>query len=186
MNGLKTAAALLLMLTLAPAYGADPPSRTSRWLLDVPEPLPVEPPTKNEIQQSIRLGIDFLLERQNPNGSWGSATNTKGLNIYAPVPGAHHAFRAAVTGLCVSAMIEAQDERPAVADAIDGAQRWLEEWLPRVRRGTDRHLQCLGPRLFDPRFGRPAPLPSRRLAAARADRRPDATTGRDARSIRGH
>ncbi len=134
MNGLKTAAALLLMLTLAPAYGADPPSRTSRWLLDVPEPLPVEPPTKNEIQQSIRLGIDFLLERQNPNGSWGSATNTKGLNIYAPVPGAHHAFRAAVTGLCVSAMIESQDERPAVADAIDGAQRWLEEWLPRVRR----------------------------------------------------
>ncbi len=56
-------------------------------------------------EKAIDRGVAFLLARQNPNGSWGSARNTKGLNIYAPVPGAHHAFRAAVTGLGVAALV---------------------------------------------------------------------------------
>jgi hypothetical protein len=124
----------ILVPTLASA--ADPPSRTSQWLLNVPKPRPVKPPGEDQIRQSIEEGIDFLLQRQNRNGSWGSATNTKGLNIYAPVPGAHHAFRAAVTGLCVSALIESGDPRPEVAAAIDRGQKWLEQWLPRVRRAV--------------------------------------------------
>ena len=55
-------------------------------------------------------GAAFLLGSQNADGSWGSARRTKDLNIYAPVPGAHHAFRLAVTSLCVKAMIEADEE----------------------------------------------------------------------------
>ena len=35
-----------------------------------------------------RRAWPFLLRVQNRNGSWGSAHRTKGLNIYAPVPGA--------------------------------------------------------------------------------------------------
>ncbi len=112
----------------------DEQSTTSKWLLNVPKPKPVDPPTAAQLQASIDRGVDFLLERQNKNGSWGSATNTKGLNIYAPVPGAHHAFRAAVTGLCVSALIESNDPRSEVAKSIARAESWLEEWLPRVRR----------------------------------------------------
>ena len=65
-----------------------------------------EPPAKGAIESSIRKGIDFLVSDQNKNGSWGSARNTKGLNIYAPVPGAHDAFRAAITAMCVTALIE--------------------------------------------------------------------------------
>jgi hypothetical protein len=125
---------LIMLVLWASATAADPPSRTAQWLLDVPEPNPVDPSAPDEIQAAIRAGIDFLLERQNKNGSWGSATNTKGLNIFAPIPGAHHAFRAAVTGLSVSALIESQDRRPEVAEAIDRAQEWMEDWLPRVRR----------------------------------------------------
>ncbi|HBV65940.1 MAG TPA: hypothetical protein DEF45_23300, partial [Rhodopirellula sp.] len=53
----------------------------------------VDPVSRETIEQSIQRGIDFLIADQNPNGSWGSATRTKSLNIYAPVPGAHHAFR---------------------------------------------------------------------------------------------
>ena len=34
----------------------------------------------------------------------------------------------------MSALVESHDERPEVAAAIDRAQQWLEEWLPRVRR----------------------------------------------------
>ncbi len=109
-------------------------SKTSKWLLNVPKPKPVDPPGRKAIEASIDRGIDFLLEHQSPNGSWGSATNTKGLNIYAPIPGAHYAFRAAVTSLCVSALIESEDQRPEVAEAIDRAEVWLDEWLPQIRR----------------------------------------------------
>ena len=109
-------------------------SKTSKWLLNVPKPKPVDPPGRKAIKGSIDRGIDFLLEHQRPNGSWGSATNTKGLNIYAPIPGAHYAFRAAVTSLCVSALIESEDKRPEVAEAIDRAELWLDEWLPQIRR----------------------------------------------------
>jgi hypothetical protein len=63
----------------------------------------IEAPTKAEIEESISRGVAFLLESQRPGGSWGSPTRTKGLNIYAPVPGAHHAFEAATTSLCLSA-----------------------------------------------------------------------------------
>ena len=47
----------------------------------------------------------FLLKDQNGDGSWGSPERTKDLNIFAGI-GSHHAFRTAVTALCVSALIE--------------------------------------------------------------------------------
>ncbi len=99
-----------------------------------PKPKPIEPPSAEAIDKSIRRGVDFLLERQIRNGAWGSARRTKGLNIYAPVPGSHHAFRAAVTSLCISALIECGDERKEVTKAIDLAQKWLLSHLKAVRR----------------------------------------------------
>ena len=102
----------------------------------IPRPAPVEPVPPEELEASIRRGIDYLLESQNPNGSWGSATQTKGLNIYAPIPGAHEAFRAAVTSLCISALIETKDPRPEVDAAIDRAEVWLYSHLSEVRRAT--------------------------------------------------
>ena len=99
-----------------------------------PRPAPIDPPSAEEIEKSIRRGVDFLLERQIRNGAWGSARRTKGLNIYAPVPGAHHAFRAAVTSLCLSALIECGDSRKEVAQAIDLGEKWLLSHLKAVRR----------------------------------------------------
>ncbi|MGQ9564592.1 MAG: prenyltransferase/squalene oxidase repeat-containing protein [Thermogutta sp.] len=101
-----------------------------------PKPLPVEAPSAEAVERAIRRGVDFLLLRQNRDGSWGSAQNTKGLNIYAPVPGAHQAFRAAVTALCVSALIDVNDPRSEVREAIDRGEAWLLENLPRVKRAT--------------------------------------------------
>ena len=90
------------------------------------------------IDSAIKRGIEFLIEDQNPNGSWGSARQTKGLNIYAPVPGAHHAFRAAVTAMCVSALCDSglADEPGAALDSLQKAEGWLLEELPAVRRAT--------------------------------------------------
>ncbi|HVW38384.1 MAG TPA: prenyltransferase/squalene oxidase repeat-containing protein [Pirellulales bacterium] len=113
-----------------PADEAKPPQ------LDGPRAKEVAPPSDEALAGAIRRGVDFLLADQNKDGSWGSATRTKDLNIYAPVPGAHQAFRAAVTALCISALLEVKDDRPEVEQAIDRAEIWLLENLPHVRRAT--------------------------------------------------
>jgi len=105
-----------------------------------PKPRALAPPPAQAIQAAMRRGVDFLLRRQNRDGSWGSARRTKGINIYAPVPGAHHAFRAAVTSLCVSALIESGDRRPETLRAVALGARWLEENLADVRRATPRAI----------------------------------------------
>ncbi len=116
-----------------PAQESNPP----RPLAEVgPEPLPVEPPTTEQIDAAIGRGVDFLLSVQNKDGSWGTAERTKDLNIYAPVPGAHHAFRSAVTGLCVAALLDVQSADPRVGPAIDRGEKWLLENLPSLRRAT--------------------------------------------------
>lgn len=45
-----------------------------------PPTLPkIEAPTVEQIENSINRGVEFLLEIQNANGSWGSATKTSTL-----------------------------------------------------------------------------------------------------------
>ena len=86
------------------------------------------------IAGSIRRGVDFLVADQNANGSWGGPTRTKGLNIYAPLPGAHHAFRAGSSGLALSGLIDSGDTRPATLAAIKKGGMWMETELPKLRR----------------------------------------------------
>jgi len=98
------------------------------------------PPTTAQIDTAIQRGVAFLLTVQNKNGSWGSARRTKNLNISAPVPGAHHAFRAAVTGLCVSALIEVGGEDPKVAQSLKRGEAWLIQYMPKLRRASGAFL----------------------------------------------
>ena len=90
--------------------------------------------TAASLDASIRRGVDFLIAHQNPNGSWGSATRTKDLNIYAPLPGAHQAFRAGASGLALSGIIDAADPRPGASAAIEKAAAWTAAELPKLRR----------------------------------------------------
>jgi hypothetical protein len=99
-----------------------------------PKPKPVPPPKPEEIGEAIRRGVKFLIERQNKDGSWGSARNTKGLNIFAPVPGAHDAFRTGTTALCLSALIEAGGDSPEVIEAVKRGEKWMFVYLPLLRR----------------------------------------------------
>jgi hypothetical protein len=99
-------------------------------------PKPVTPPSPGALEEAVRRGVAFLLKDQNRDGSWGTPTRTKDLNIYAPVPDAHHAFRAGVTGLCVSALIEAGGESTDVRRAVDRGEAWLMENLPKLRRSS--------------------------------------------------
>ena len=96
----------------------------------------VAAPEEGELLASIARGVQFIVDKQNPNGSWGSATRTKGLNIYAPVPGAHHAFRAATTSLCISALVEAAPDNEAAEQAIARGEKWLTDHIVELRRAT--------------------------------------------------
>lgn len=95
-----------------------------------PEPLP-----DAEIQAAIDRGVKFLLQDQNPNGSWGGPTRTKELNIVAGIE-SHHAFRVATTALCVSALIEAGGSADEVHKAIERGEEYLFREIPEVRRDT--------------------------------------------------
>ncbi len=104
-----------------------------------PQPAPITPPTSAEVLASIERGVDFLLEVQMKHGAWGSAQKTKALNIYAPVPGSHHAFRTAVTSLSLMALVETRSlfsssRREAVENAIDRGQEWLLTYSGKLRR----------------------------------------------------
>lgn len=112
--------------------------KPSRALETIQRPEPVAPADPQKIEEAIARGVDFLISRQNEDGSWGSHFNTKGLNIYAPVPGAHHAFRSGVTALCVMALaeLEKDGDTPQIGAAIDRGETWLLAHLPSLRRAT--------------------------------------------------
>ena len=90
--------------------------------------------TVEQIDSAMRRGVDFLVADQNPNGSWGGATRTKALNIYAPLPGAHHAYRAGASGLALSGILDAADNRPETLAAIRKGAAWAAAELPKLRR----------------------------------------------------
>lgn len=86
------------------------------------------------LEKSITEGVDYLLASQNADGSWGNATRTKNLNIYAPLPGAHHGYRMGSTGLALAGLIAANDARPEVQASIERCEAWMIKALPRLKR----------------------------------------------------
>ncbi|MGC6426679.1 MAG: prenyltransferase/squalene oxidase repeat-containing protein [Akkermansiaceae bacterium] len=97
-------------------------------------PLPeVAPITKEEIGTAITRGVDYLIQKQNKDGSFGGSRRTKGLNIYAPVPEAHLAFRAGSSGLALAGLLDSGDQRPEVQTAIAKGEHWMLNVLPKLR-----------------------------------------------------
>jgi len=110
-----------------------------------PKPAAITPPTETEIEAALARGVDFLLETQMKQGAWGSARRTKQLNVYAPVPGSHHAFRTAVTSLVLMALLESRDQfdgprRTEMELAVDQGQAWLLEHADDLRRAEAEAL----------------------------------------------
>lgn len=117
--------ALITTLGLLPLVGQNLPKLA---------PLPViEELDQAELEASIRRGVDYLLAKQNKDGSWGSATRTKGLNIYAPVPDSHLAFRSGASMLALAGLLDSGDRRPQVIAAIDRAEAWMLKKLPSLK-----------------------------------------------------
>jgi len=143
---------IVVALACAATWGdeliSQPPAKTGTVATPTPVKIPAVPhlagprpaacpaPNPQAIDSAIQHGIAFLLARQNRDGSWGSPHQTKGLNIYAPAPGAHQAFRVGVTALCIAALIETAHDSGDVTSALDRAEAWLLEHLPKLRRAT--------------------------------------------------
>ena len=92
------------------------------------------------LKDAISDGSQFLLQNQNEDGSWGTAQQTKGLNIYAPIPGAHRAFRLACTALSISALLDVQKDNSTFHDTITRGKEYLLENLSNLRRATPMAL----------------------------------------------
>lgn len=130
---------LLTLVQLCGIAGGKEPAPTYPLSVQGPKPAAITPPSETAIQVALERGVDFLLEVQMKNGAWGSAQRTKELNIYAPVPGSHHAFRAAVTSLGLMALLESRDQfdglrREEIEAAIERGQAWLLEHADDLRR----------------------------------------------------
>ena len=126
LGGWALAMTVAVMELASPVFAAESP----------PRPSDVVPRSRQDIEAAIDRGVRYLVADQNADGSWGTAQRTKGLNIYAPAPGAHDAFRAAVTALCVATLVEEDAGQPEAAAALARGETWLLEHLPRVKRAT--------------------------------------------------
>jgi len=100
-----------------------------------PIPHPITPPSQEAIKASIDRGVQFLVGNQNSNGSWGNVRH-KAFNIIMPVPSGHHGVRVAVTALSVTALIEAGQGQPGVAEALARGEEWLLVNIPLVRQSS--------------------------------------------------
>lgn len=92
--------------------GCETSSAARRSAAAATQPVPrsdhtAQPVRARPLQQAIREGVAFLVGSQNPDGSWGTGLQTRGLEIYSMVPGSHDAYRVGTTALCVMALREA-------------------------------------------------------------------------------
>jgi squalene cyclase len=87
-----------------------------------------------DLDSSIDKGVEFLLAEQNPDGSFGGPGRTKGLNIYAPGPGAHLDFKTAVTALCMMSLCQLESESKEVRKSISRANHYLLLNYSKVKR----------------------------------------------------
>ena len=88
------------------------------------------------VKKAIDKASSFLKENQNNDGSWGSPHHTKGLNIFAPVPGSHRAFRLAVSSLCLHALLENQKDNEAYHKTISKGSNYILDNLGDLRRAS--------------------------------------------------
>jgi len=59
------------------------------------------------LPDAIAAGVKFLQQSQNPDGSWGTGTVTRGFEVTASVPGSYEGFQFATTSLAVMALKQA-------------------------------------------------------------------------------
>lgn len=69
---------------------------------------PVKPPVAAHMQvdhaTALKEAVEWLVNNQEKTGAWGSHHSPRPIEVLCDVPGSHHAFRLATTGLCIMAL----------------------------------------------------------------------------------
>src|SRR5579863_969346 len=71
----------------------------------IARPAPPEPVAAADLEAALGRGVDYLVQHQNKDGSWGSPALKGGVPIIAGI-GSHHAYQVAVTAMSVTALID--------------------------------------------------------------------------------
>jgi hypothetical protein len=125
---------------------------------------PTAPAAAVSVPRAVIEGVKWLVDNQNPDGSWGSHESPRPIEVLADVPGSHEAFRVATTALCVIALEDCLSRQTSGAIELDrGAEKALERGLDHllahfdVKRASGMEhynvwsfgytLQCFGERL---------------------------------------
>lgn len=98
---LRASTLLLSSVVIASGCATAPPPKLQPLSDNTAEPVRARP-----IDQAIDDGIAFLIQTQNPDGSWGTGLQTRGTEIYSMVPGSHDAYRVGTSGLATMALGE--------------------------------------------------------------------------------
>jgi len=93
-------------------------------------------------RQALTAGIDFLLRTQNEDGSWGYHAQIRPYAIYAPVPGAHHSFKVATSGLALMALWGSERDDKAIKAARQKGVQYLIK-NARAKRSHGREMYCI-------------------------------------------
>jgi hypothetical protein len=134
----------LLFVVLAGPWPSLAQSPASRAEEDRPRadsdrhPAPIPPVSPGELETAITHGVAYLCRNQNPDGSWGSARWTGGVD-HDPAPGAFHSLGVATTALCLEALLGAGD-LPEVKAAVARAEAFLLENVTKLRRADEGNL----------------------------------------------
>ncbi len=97
-------------------------------------PLAADASTTDDARTSISKAVGFLLEKQNPDGSWGTST-VESLFELNYSHASFYAWKMAGGALCCMALM-ASEETPARRDALERALTWLCE-QPVPKRGSE-------------------------------------------------
>lgn len=118
--------------------GEQAPGRPSYSLFTAPTPLPITPPTQQEVRDAIDRGVQYLLGAQLTDGSFGTSLPRF---VHFDMPNCELiSLKTATTGLCLRALIENYDGSPEMDQAITRAEDWLLEKLPGFRRPNMRSM----------------------------------------------
>jgi hypothetical protein len=123
---------LICLAVLASPVWADDPKPADKPPPNL-KPKPPEPMIPEKLESSIRRGVEYLLNNQNKDGSWGTPSLKGGVQIYAGI-GTLKSYGTATTALVVAGLIESGIDTPDVIKAIERGEQSLFETLPREKR----------------------------------------------------
>jgi hypothetical protein len=91
---------------------------------------------------AIDKGVDFLVETQNKDGSWGTHHSLRAYNVYAPIPSAYLSFKTGTTALATRGLLLSAPGREDARKAAEKGVDWLIKTIPKVKRDSSDTLYC--------------------------------------------